>query len=119
MTQAATMSLGLTLSLIGLVLSIVAIVMFSYIEGTRFRKRFHRPKLRSKMVRPDHVRELTHDELDHIARKSDCPYCRGDLYAGPEGGMCVNLLCKTEGCWSRFNYCGLFGQYMGQDKRGF
>jgi hypothetical protein len=108
------MSLGFTLSLIGLVLSIVAIFMLS-----TSRIRFRRPKLRSKLVRPDHVRELTHDELDHIAMKGDCPYCRGDLYMGPEGGMCVNLLCKTEGCWSRFNYCRLFGQYMGQDKRGF
>jgi hypothetical protein len=89
----------------------------------RFRKidyKNRERKLRKEeFVRPAGVRELTKAELEWIDMMATCPYCRGDLYEGPEGGMCVNLLCKTDGCWSRFNYCRFVGQYMGQDKRGF
>lgn len=88
----------------------------------KFRYRFRKEKLKvakRNFVRPDAIRELEKDELEWIGRHGTCPYCEGDLYAGPEGGMCVNLLCTTEGCWSRFNYCQFVGQYMGQDKRGF
>lgn len=86
----------------------------------RFRSGSKNRKLRERnFVRPDAVRELDADELEWIGRKGTCPYCRGDLLMGPEGGMCVNLLCTTEECWSRFNYCQFVGQYMGQDKRGF
>lgn len=78
-----------------------------------------RRKRDPKFTRTDGVRELTIEELQWIGSKGTCPFCHGDLYEGPQGGMCTNLLCKTDGCWSRFNYCYYVGQYMGQDKRGF
>lgn len=66
-----------------------------------------------RLIRPDAPRHLTHAELEHIKRKGTCPYCHGVLWTGSEGGMCVNLACDTPGCWSRFNYCYVMGQFMG------
>jgi hypothetical protein len=77
------------------------------------------PKADAHYERPSEWSDLTDDELRHIGYHATCPYCKGDLYEGPQGGMCINLLCKTDGCWSRFNYCGFVGQYTGQDQRGF
>lgn len=71
---------------------------------------------RAKMVRPESFRELTDEELRHIGTHGTCPYCHGNLYEGPEAGMCINLLCREQGCWSRFNYCGFTGQYIGQER---
>lgn len=72
------------------------------------------------MKRPSEMRELTEDELAHIADRATCPYCQGTLLKGPRAGACENLLCVDLGCHARFNLCSAFdhpvaGQYIGQD----
>lgn len=59
--------------------------------------------------RPIARRNLTRAEYDHIMWRASCPYCHGDLYDGPQGGMSTNVLCHTDGCRARFNVVADFG----------
>ncbi len=70
--------------------------------------------------RPSAPRGLTEVEAQHLAREVSCPYCLGDLYDGPQGGLSTNMWCKTEGCRSRFNLAVVgagpgtaFGEFTG------
>lgn len=45
---------------------------------------------------------LNPEEVDSL-RKGLCPDCGAGLLAGPEGGMCQNVLCESDVCASKFN----------------
>lgn len=72
------------------------------------------------MERPNAPRDLTQEELAHIAEWATCPYCDQPLYVGPRGGLSVNLRCNTKHCHARFNYSAegdhpFAGEYIGVD----
>lgn len=55
-------------------------------------------------VRPRSERgeSLLQSECEHIMKTSRCPDCEtGVLLKGPEGGICMNVLCEQ--CGARFN----------------
>jgi hypothetical protein len=54
------------------------------------------------LARPDGPTKLSEGELIHL-HCGQYPYYLGSIYEGPIGGMSQNLMCATEGCFSRFN----------------
>ncbi len=52
-------------------------------------------------------RDMTTAELRHVERSNSCPACSGALLTGPEGGLCVNVMC--EDCKRKWNLCFAFG----------
>lgn len=61
----------------------------------------------------DQIKEKfkTHDWLDDVSYKLQCPDCKeGFLCGGPQGGMCENMICSKCGAW--FNLAQVADQHL-------
>lgn len=89
------------------------------------------PPIQTRWPKPEGVGDgfvdMTEPQLRHIYQNATCPYCNGDLYDGPSGGMMRNMFCENvDTCDSRFNVgdrgLGSFlpvGQFTGPCPDGF
>lgn len=49
------------------------------------------------------MRDATIEEKTSV-EKGECPFCGHEgFYAGPEGGLCINVMCANDNCCARFN----------------
>jgi hypothetical protein len=60
-----------------------------------------------------------YEQLDTLQRRKIsiglCPDCGGvGFLKGPEGGLCVNIMCANPSCGSRFNTGPLFSERISE-----